>query len=99
MISLKKTFSVSLYSDIHGAIYFKFGLTIGTTTFYILISVWMTLISTQGHSCMRNHEHVHFSEILRSIWMKFGMLPQPVGLLKLMLNMYHLIAIQVRKLG
>ena len=29
-----------------------------------------------------------FSEILRSIWIKFRMLLQPVGLLKLLLNLF-----------
>ena len=39
-----------------------------------------------------------FSQISQSIFMKFSMLPQPVGLLKLMLNMFHMIFIQGRKL-
>ena len=39
-----------------------------------------------------------FSDILLSIWMKCGMWPQPVGLLKLMLNLFCTSYIQGREL-
>ena len=46
--------NVGLYSDIYRAISFKLFMRIGNTKLCILISVWMTLIFIQGHSCMRN---------------------------------------------
>ena len=33
---------------------------IGSTKLYILVSVWMTLTSIQGHSCTGNQNFVHF---------------------------------------
>ena len=39
-----------------------------------------------------------FLQISQSIWVKFSMLPQSVGLLKLMLNTFHVISIQGREL-
>ena len=39
-----------------------------------------------------------FTEILLSIWMKFSMLPQPVGLLKHMLNVFCISNVQGREL-
>ena len=68
---------------------FRLGLMIKTTRLSILLSVWMTLTFTQGHSCMRNKKFVvHFSEISQLIRIKFSMLPQPVGLLKPLLNLF-----------
>ena len=55
----------------------------------MLISVWMTLAFIDGHSCIYEIKKigVHFPANL-SVCMKFSMLPQPVGLLKLMLNLF-----------
>ena len=50
----QKNFNISLYSDIYECVPFKLGLMIETSELYILTSVWMTLTSIQGHSCMRN---------------------------------------------
>ena len=52
----------------------------------------MILTFIHGHSCMRNF---FFAEILQSIWMKFSMLPHPVGLLKLILNLVCTSQIQI----
>ena len=48
----------------------------------------MTLAFDQ--SCISNQQFQCpiFSEILQLFWMKFTVLPQPVGLLKLMLNLF-----------
>ena len=82
-----RNFHVGLYSDIYRPISFKLGMMIETTKFYILISVWMTL--TQGNCCIEIKKLLcPFSRTLQSIWMKFCRLPQPVGLLKLMLNLF-----------
>ena len=80
---VKINFNIGLYSD-------KRGMMIWTTKLYIVISVWMTLAFIQGHNCMRNQKALVsiFSETLQWIGMKFSMLPQPVGLLKLMLNSF-----------
>ena len=39
----------------------KLGIMIKTTKLYILISVWMTLMFIEGHSCMRNKSWHPFS--------------------------------------
>ena len=46
---------------------------------------------------MKTFAHV-FWNISQLIWMKFGRIPQPIGLLKLMLNLFHMIAIQGREI-
>ena len=58
-------------------------------------------LTLQGHSCMINKKTFFFSKfsrILLSIWMKFSMLPRPIGLLKLMLNLFCTHNIQGREL-
>ena len=69
---------------------FKLGMMIGTAMLFILMSAWMILTLIQGHTCLRNRKILAsiFSEILQSIWMRLSMLPQPVGLLKLVLNLF-----------
>ena len=61
---------------------------IETTKLYILRSVCIytiTLTVIQGHSCMRTTKLVSiFLEISQWIWLKFSMLPQPVGMLNSM---------------
>ena len=54
----------------------------------------------QVHSCLRNQKPMVpiFSEILQWIWIKFIMLPQLLGLLKLMLNLFCTSTIQGREL-
>ena len=81
----KKHFNVGLYSSIYRAISFKLD-----TKLYIFMLVWMTLTFIQGNSCFEETETwvSVFSESLLLIWIKFCMLPQPVGLLKLMLNSF-----------
>ena len=56
----------------------------------ILIHVLMILTVILGHSGIRNLETLvsMFSQTLVLICMKFSMLPQSVGLLKLMLNLF-----------
>ena len=49
-----KNVHIVWYSDIYVPISLKFGIIIETTNLHILISVWLTLTSMQGHSCMRN---------------------------------------------
>ena len=74
---------------------------IGITKLRILILVSMTLTFFQGHTCMRNKQTnvgVHFSEKSQSIWMTFSLLPQPVGFLKLLLNLFGASNIQGREL-
>ena len=62
---------------------------IETSKLYILISVCMTLTFIQGHICMRNQTLVSiFLEISQWFCMKVSMVPQPVGLLKLILNLF-----------
>ena len=48
--------NIGLYSDIYKPISFKLGVKIETTKLYILISVWITVIFIQDHSCMRNQK-------------------------------------------
>ena len=57
----------------------------------------MTLIFIQGHS-LRNQTLSIFLQIKVSIWMKFSMLPQAAGLLKLMLNLFWRSTVQGREL-
>ena len=48
---------------------------------------------------MRKHKHVCiFLQILCTIWMTFSVLPQPVSLMKFMLNLFQTICIQVREI-
>ena len=54
----KQTYDVTSCSDIYRPISFNVGLIIETTKFYILSSVWMTVIFTQDHSCMRNQKGI-----------------------------------------
>ena len=68
-----------------------------TTKLYILIPAWMTLIFIQGHS-LRNQTLSISLQIKVSIWMKFSMLPQAAGLLKLMLNLFWRSTVQGREL-
>ena len=51
-----KPFNTGLYSDNYRPISFKLGAMIVTPKLYILISVWVTLTFSQGHSCMRNQK-------------------------------------------
>ena len=83
--------NIELYIDILTPISFKL---------YIFISVWKKLTVIQGHIYMRNFKTLMpiFSEITKSICMKFSMLPQPVGLLKLMLPFFNTSNIQGREL-
>ena len=71
-----------------------------TTEIYILIAVWVTLSFMQGYSWMRNQKLVVliFSQMLQPILIKFSMLPQPFGLLKLMLTLFCKIYFQGREL-
>ena len=39
-----------------------------------------------------------FSQISQSVWVNFSMLPQPVRLVQLMLNLFRTIVIQGREL-
>ena len=75
----------------HLQISFKLIMVIEITELYHLIPVWMTLTVIQGHSCMRNVLIV--SQICQSVTIKFSMQPQGLGLLKLMLNLFHMISI------
>ena len=56
----------------------------------ILVSVWVTLSFTRDHDLMRNQKQwcPFFSKMEVSMWMKFSVLPQPVGLLKFMLYLF-----------
>ena len=59
----------------------------------------VTLVFIQGHSCIRNWKLVSiFFKILHLIRMKFSMWPQPLSLLKLMLNLFCTKNVQGRKL-
>ena len=72
---------------------------IETTELYMLIPVWMTVIFIQEQSCMKSKTSVLiFSQISELIWIECSILSQPVGLLKLMLNMFCIIDIQGREL-
>ena len=86
-------------SGLHFAIYkqisFKVGWMIDTTKLFSLIAVWMTLTIIRNHNCVKKAEisSFIFSQISQSVWMKFGKLPLPVNLLKLILFFprdYHL---------
>ena len=57
----------------------------------------MTLTFIQVYSYMRKKCVLIYSQSSQSILMKSSMLPQPAGLLRLMLNMFHMINIQVRE--
>ena len=77
---------VGLHSNINTPISFKFGVMIDTTKLYRLIPVWMTLTFILGHSL---YEKVEISALLSLqtsewIWMKFDVVPWPLGLSKLM---------------
>ena len=65
---------------------------------YILIPVWMTLASIQGHS-LRNQRNsaLIFLQISQSVSMGLGILPQSVGLLDLKLNLFCMFSIQERE--
>ena len=71
---------------------------IGATKLLILISVWMTLIFTQVTVVWEKKWVSIFSEISQLIWMKFSKMLQPVGVLKLMLNLFCRSNIQGREL-
>ena len=53
---VKKKIDIGLYLDIYRPVFFKLSVMIETTKLYIFMSVWMTLIFIQGHSCMRNQK-------------------------------------------
>ena len=59
---------------------------VDTIELYILVPVWMIVAFIQCHSFVRKKKLVHsFScKFLTSIWMKFSMLPWPVGVVKFM---------------
>ena len=78
-------FDVGLYWHLQTC---KLGMTIKTAQLYMLISVWMTVTFTQSTvTVVWDIKNSIFSEMSRSIWLKFSMLLHPVGLLKLMLNL------------
>ena len=87
-----KNVNIGLHSNISRTISFKLSMMIRTTRLYILMSVWITLIFIQITSVSI------FSEISWSIWMKFCKLPQPVVLLKLVLNLLCRSNVQGREL-
>ena len=73
---------------------------IETAEFYIHISVWVTLTLIQGQQLFEKSKTsvCILSKMSQSIWVKFSLLPQPVVLFRLILNMFHLINIQWREL-
>ena len=94
----KEPSNIGLYSDIYRPVSFKLAIMIGTTKFFMLISVWIKLTFIQGHSCMRN----------QTLWCPFSQkFRRPFGwnsvcchtnLLKRMLNLICTIDIQRREL-
>ena len=95
---LKKYFKHWMDADVYRAVSFKLGRMIETTKLYIFISVCMTLTFIQDHNYMRNKKFWCFLEISWLIWRKFSMLPQPVSLLKLMLNLFCTSSIEGREI-
>ena len=101
-----KTFNVGL----HLWHPFKLGLMIDAINLYSLISaVWKILTFIQGHIWLKKQKKnkkqktknkktvLILSQISEFMWMKFCKLLQPVGLLKFMLNLFHMINIQERE--
>ena len=91
-------FTVGLHSDIYRPISFKLGMTIETFKLSNFALSWDVCL----HSGWQLHEKSKTCagivlEISESS-LKFSMLPQPVGLLKLMLNSFRIINIQGRGL-
>ena len=74
---------------------FKLGVMTETTYLYILIPVHVTLTFIPSHRCMKKIKTFVFVflQISLLIWMKCSMLPQIVGLLRLMLNLFCMINI------
>ena len=73
---------------------------IETTILYILVSVWITLIVIEiSQVCEKSKSSTSIlSQIRTLIWIKFSMLPQPVGLLKLMLDLFYTSSVEGRQL-
>ena len=97
----EKKGNVGLHADIY---------VIETTEFYTMIQL-ERLTFIEGNNCAKLQElgtsllyeksavsALIFSQISQSIWMKFSMLPQPVDLLKLMLDSLHTVNMQGREL-
>ena len=83
------TFSIGLCSDLCWLIFFKLDVMIETTKLYFLISVWLTLTFIQDHSCVRYQRL--WCPFPQQFCCQFGWnseLPQPVGFLKLTLNLF-----------
>ena len=94
----KKTFNFGLYWDVYWQISFKLGMTIETTKVYILIPVLMTLTFIQCHMYEKSNIFLLILQMFQTMWFQFSLLPQPLGLLKCMLNLFHMINFQGRLL-
>ena len=88
LISLKRTFNAGSYSDIYTPLSVQLVI-IGTTKLYILISFGWPRSSFKVTAVweIKNFGVYFFRKFPQSVWMKCSMLPHPVGLLKLMLNL------------
>ena len=92
-----RTFMVSLHWDI----YLPISFIVDTTKMFTLIPVWMILTFIQSQLFWYAKTSVlMFLKNLESMWswMKFSMLPQPLGFLKLILDLFPVIDIQWRAL-
>ena len=87
-VIMLKIVNVSLHSDIYGPISFKLCVMIEITERYIIMPVWISLTFIHSHRFMRCQKLVHsFSCKFHSL-MKFSVLPQSIGLLKLFRTLY-----------
>ena len=85
-----KKFHIDLYSDIYRLICFN--LLIETVTLHFNYSLDDHDLHSRSQLCEKSAISVPiFLQNSQSIWMKFSLLPQPVGLLKLMLNLFRVI--------
>ena len=80
-------FNVACIQTFTERFFFKFGMLIGTTLHYILVSLDDLNLYLRSQLHEKLDPPLSFcSEFVLLISMKFSMLPQPVGLLKLRLN-------------
>ena len=100
MILLEKRSNIGFHFTIYGLVSFKFSLMLKTTEFYILIPVSMTLtfhLRVTGASRKKNFLRSFSFKVLNQR-LKCSTLPQPLGLLKLMLSLCHMLNINRREL-
>ena len=91
-------FNFGLYSDIYRPISFKLRTMIENTKLHFYVSLDDLYLHSRSQLYEKSKPVSIFSEMLLMTWMKLIMLPQPVGLSKLRLNLICTSTIQRREL-